>query len=321
MQSSGLAIRTKHRNNIIKKKSGNNYRKRKLLYLMAVPGILIYIIFRYIPMAGIIIAFENYNPFTGVSAFWTSKFVGFHWFIFLFSQPTFFQLLRNTLLLGIYGTIFAFPVPIILAIIFNEVNKGSLRKLAQSISYLPHFLSWAIVGSIFLQLLSPNGGVINIITGFFGMQPTYFAQDPKYARSIVILSGIWKEVGWSSILYFAAIVSVDTTLYESAIVDGAGKFKQIIYITIPSIMPIITITLILGIGMLLETGFDQVYMFYNAKVDNVLNTFDIYSYRIGIGRGQFSYITALGLFKNIVGMFLILVTNKFAKMIGEQGIW
>lgn len=307
--------------NTNKKYRKMKYGKSKILYLMCIPGIILYLLFKYVPMAGIIIAFENYNPFVGISGFWTSKFVGFHWFIMLFQQAKFIQILMNSLLLGIYGIIFGFPAPIILALLLNEIRSNKFRRAAQSITYIPHFLSWAVVGSVVLQMLSPMGGSINQLVTLFGFKAQYFAQDPHYARAIVIASGIWKEMGWDSILYIAAIVGIDLSLYEAAIVDGASRWKQTIHITIPSIMPIITICLILSIGRILDTSFEQIYMFYNARIDPVIDVFATYSYRIGIGNGQFSYITALGLFNNIIGIILVLGANKISRKISDQGIW
>lgn len=316
-----LVSREKFDINLKKESRIKKQRKSKILYLMCIPGIILYLVFRYVPMAGIIIAFENFNPFVGISGFWTSKFVGFHWFIILFHQAKFIQILMNSLLLGIYGIIFGFPAPIILALLFNEVRNSKFRRISQSVTYIPHFLSWAVVGSVVLQMLSPMGGVINQVVTLFGFKAQYFAQDPHYARTIVILSGIWKEVGWDSILYIAAIVGIDPSLYEAAIVDGASRWKQTIHITIPSIMPIITICLILSIGRIFDTGFEQIYMFYNAKIDPVIDVFATYAYRVGIGNGQFSYITALGLFNNIVGIILVLGANKISKKVSDQGIW
>lgn len=307
--------------NLNKRYRTAKYGKSKILYLMCIPGIILYLLFKYVPMAGIIIAFENYNPFVGISGFWTSKFVGFHWFTILFHQAKFIQILMNSLLLGFYGIIFGFPAPVILALLFNEVRNSRFRRISQSITYIPHFLSWAVVGSVVLQMLSPSGGVINQLITLFGFKAQYFAQDPHYARAIVIVSGIWKEVGWDSILYIAAIVGIDLSLYEAAIVDGASRWKQTIHITIPSIMPIITICLILSIGRILDTGFEQIYMFYNAKIDPVIDIFSTYAYRVGIGNGQFSYITALGLFNNLVGIILVLGANRISRKISDQGIW
>jgi putative aldouronate transport system permease protein len=299
----------------------SSFRKRPMLLMMAIPGVLLYIIFRYIPMLGLIIGFQDFSPFSGISSFWTSPFVGFQWFSILFHQAKFFQLLGNSLLLGFYGIVFGFPAPIILALMVNEVRSSPFKKATQTVTYIPHFLSWAVVGSIVIEILSPSGGIINKITGLFGMKPYYFLGDSHLIRGIVIGSGIWKEVGWDSILYLAAIVGIDMTLYEAARVDGAGRWRQMLHITLPSLMPVIVICLVLSIGRILDTGFDQVFMFYNPKVDAVIDIFDTYSYRIGIGAGQFSFITALGLFRNIVGLLLVLGANRVSRLVSEHGIW
>lgn len=298
-----------------------SYRKGKALYYMVIPGILFYVVFRYLPMAGIVIGFQDFSPFTGVSGFWTSPFVGLKWFIYLFRQPKFLELLRNSLLLGIYGIVFGFPAPIILALLFNEVRSKKFKGAAQSITYIPHFLSWAIMGSIVIEALSPQGTIMGFVFDFLKVKPIYFLQETRYVRGIVVASGIWKEVGWDSILYLAAISGVDPNLYEAATVDGAGRWKQTLHVTLPSILPVVVITLILSISRVLDTGFDQIYMFYNPRVDPVLDVFDTFSYRVGIGRGEFSFVTALGLFRNVVGLVLVLGANRLSKAVSEHGIW
>ncbi len=307
---------------LLRKRHGlASYRMGRALYFMAIPGILFYIVFRYLPMLGLVVGFQDFSPFSGISAFWTSKIVGFKWFIYLFQQPKFFELLRNSLVLGIYGIVFGFPAPIILALLFNEVRSKAFKGAAQTITYIPHFLSWAIMGSIVIEFLSPSGGIMNAFFTLFHMKPIYFLQETHYVRGIVVGSGIWKEVGWDSILYLAAITGVDPNLYEAATVDGAGRWKQTLHITLPMMLPVIVITLILNVGRVLDTGFDQIFMFYNPKVDGVLDVFDTFSYRIGIGRGEFSFVTALGLFRNVVGLVLVLGANRFSKSVSEHGIW
>ncbi len=305
----------------IRRNGAAQYRRRPTLLLMALPGILLYLVFRYIPMLGIFVGFQDFSPYSGISSFITSPFVGLKWFIILFQQPKFFELLRNSLLLGFYGIVFAFPAPIILALMVNEVRCSPFKKATQVVTYIPHFLSWAVVGSIVLEVLSPSGGIVNLFLGLFGVQPYYFVGDKHLIRGIVIGSGIWKEVGWDSILYLAAIAGIDSSLYEAATVDGAGKWKQCLHVTLPSIMPVIAICLILSIGRVLETSFDQIWMFYSAKVDAVIDVFDTYSYRVGIGRGEFSYVTALGLFRNIVGLALVFAANRISRRVSEHGIW
>jgi putative aldouronate transport system permease protein len=308
-----------------KKKTGNslitNFKKRKVLYYMAIPGLIFYLVFRYAPMFGIIVAFQNYNPFEGVSAFWTSEFVGFHWFQILFTQPEFWQLLRNTLLISLYFIIFGFPAPIILALLLNEVRNAHFKRISQTITYIPHFLSWALVGGIIIQMLSPDHGLVNNILGLFGFKPNYFLSNPHYFRGIVVGSGIWKEVGWDSIIYLAAIAGIDPTLYEAAIIDGANRWKQVIYVTIPSILPVITILLILSFGRVMETGFDEIYMFISPYTQKVGDVFSTYSLRVGIRNAQYSYITALGLFQNVVNLIILLICNKISKTVSESSLW
>lgn len=298
-----------------------NFSKRRMLYYMAIPGVLYYIIFKYLPMLGIVVAFQQYNPFAGFSALWTSKFVGFHWFQVLFSQPDFWKLFRNTFLISLYSILFGFAAPLILALLLNEVRSSKFKKATQTITYIPHFLSWAIMGGLLMQILSPNAGLVNNMLGLAGIKPIYFLTEKSLFRTIVVGAGIWKEVGWDSIIYLAALSSIDPTLYEAAIVDGAGRWKQTLHITIPSMLPVITILLILSFGRILDTGFDEIYMLQSASVNDVGDVFSTYSFRVGIGRGQFSYIAALGLFQNAVNLVVLLGVNKVSKLVSETSLW
>lgn len=298
-----------------------NYRKRKMLYFMAIPGIIFYFIFKYVPMYGIIVAFEKYNPFEGFSALWTSPFVGFQWFQVLFSQSDFWNLLRNTLLISLYFIIFGFPAPLILAMLLNEVRNSHFKKFTQTVTYVPHFLSWAIVAGLVIQILSPDHGLVNNILIHMGLKPVYFLINTSYFRPIVVGVGIWKEVGWDSIIYLAAIAGIDPTLYEAAIVDGASRWKQITHVTIPSLLPVMSVLLILSFGRILDAGFDEIYMFLNPNTQIVGDVFSTYSFRVGIGKSQFSYITALGLFQNIVNMIVLLTCNKMSRVLTEHSLW
>jgi putative aldouronate transport system permease protein len=298
-----------------------NYKKRKMIYWMMVPGLLTYIIFKYIPMYGLIIAFEKYNPYGGIPAFWNSPWVGLQWFKILFHQDQFWLLFRNTLTISIYNIVFGFPIPIILAILFNELRGLKFKRISQSLVYLPHFLSWAIVSGILIEMLSPNGGMVNNLLGLFGVKPIFFLSDTHFFRPILISAGIWKEMGWDSVIFLAAIVGIDTALYEAAVVDGANKWKQILHITLPSLVPIMSIVLILAVGRVMDTGFAAIYTLYNQNVYGVADVFSTYIYRVGIGGGQFSYVTALGLFQNIVNMILLVLANRISKYISGNGLW
>jgi putative aldouronate transport system permease protein len=298
-----------------------NFKKRKALYFMAIPGILFYLLFKYVPMYGIVVAFQRYSPYGGVSALWTSEFVGLQWFTILFSQPEIWILIRNTLTISFYFILFGFPAPIILSLLLNEVKNSHFKKLTQTVTYVPHFLSWAIVGGIIIQVLSPTTGIVNHILVQFGLKENYFLINPDYFRSIVVGVGIWKEVGWDSIIYLAAIAGIDPSLYEAAIVDGANRWKQITHITIPCIMPVMTVLLILSFGRIMETGFDEIYMLLSPSTYSVGDVFATYIYRVGIGRGQFSYATAIGLFQNAVNLIILVSVNKLSKVVTENSLW
>jgi putative aldouronate transport system permease protein len=298
-----------------------NYKRRKMLYWMVIPGVLTYIIFKYLPMYGLVIAFKQFNPYGGLQAVWNSPWVGLQWFKTLFSQTDFWMLLRNTITISIYSIIFGFPAPIILAILINDIRNEKFKRISQSITYVPHFLSWAIISGMLIEMLSPNRGLVNNILASFGIEPVFFLADTRYFRPILIGAGIWKEIGWDSIIYLAAIAGIDPTLYEAAIVDGANKWKQTMYIKLPSLAPIITISLILASGRIMDTGFESIYTLYNPNVYSVADVFSTYSYRVGIGGGQFSYITALGLFQNISNGLLVIFSNKISRRISENGLW
>lgn len=280
------------------------------IYSMILPGILYFIIFKYIPLGGTIIAFQDYNIFSGIK---DSAFVGWMHFVNLFSYPEFYQLLRNTLLINLYQLVFGFPAPIILALLLNEVRKMVFKRIAQTFLYLPHFLSWIIVGGLVLNFLSPSIGMLNSWIQAFGFDPIFFMQEAKYFRSIVVSAGIWKEVGWGTIIILAALSGVNPELYESSEMDGAGKFRQVLSITIPCILPTVMILLLLNIGNFLDLGFEQIYILLNPLVWDTGEVFDTYIYRAGLLGGQYSYTTAIGLFKSVVGFILLIGANSLSK--------
>lgn len=288
------------------------------IYSMILPGILFFIIFRYIPLAGSIIAFQDYNVFSGL---WGSKFVGFKHFEALFTYPEFFSILRNTILISLYQLIFGFPAPIILALLLNEVRKMMFKRVVQTVIYLPHFLSWVIVGGLVINFLSPNYGIINQLFGYFGIEKIFFMQEPAYFRSIVVISGIWKEVGWNTIIYLAAVAGINSELYEAADMDGASKFRQVFSVTLPALMPTIMVLLLLRIGHILDLGFEQIYILLNPLVKDTGNIIDTYIYEVGLLGSQFSYTTAIGIFKSIIGLILILGANKLSKRLTGNSLY
>jgi putative aldouronate transport system permease protein len=277
---------------------------------MILPGLVFFIVFKYVPLTGSIIAFQDYNVFKGVFG---SPFVGLKHFEALFSYPEFYRVLRNTLLISVYQLLFGFPAPIVLALLLNEVRKMAFKRTVQTILYLPHFLSWVVVGGMVINFLSPSTGLVNEALEWLGFERVYFMQEPAYFRSIVVSSGIWKEVGWNTIIYLAALAGINPELYEAAEVDGAGKFRQALSITIPSILPTVMVLLLLNIGHILDLGFEQIYMLLNPLVREVGEVFDTYIYRVGLLGAQYSYTTAIGIFKSVVGFVLIIGANWLSK--------
>jgi len=292
-------------------------RKEKWLYLLLIPGILYYAIFCYKPMWGIIYAFENYSIKKGVFG---SPWVGFSNFVRFFQSPSFWMLFRNTTVLALTNLVFYFPAPIILALLLNEVKHIKFKRTVQSLTYLPHFLSWVIIYGIFQNLFSAEGGVVNLLIQQFTGHTISFLESSFWFRPLYLLQTVWKEIGWGTIIFLAALSSVDLTLYEAAVVDGAGHWKRMLHITLPCIMPTIITLLILRMGSFLNTGFEQIFMLRNTMNRSVSEVFDTYVYNIGITGGQFSYATAIGLFKSAIGLVLVFGADRLAKKIGQEGI-
>lgn len=294
------------------------YRKSKYLFLMLVPALIWYAVFHYGPLYGILLAFKDFSPMKGI---WASPWVGWDHFKFLFFQsPDFMRIFRNTVIISLYHLVFGFPAPVILALLLNEIRFGLFKKIAQSISYIPHFFSWVVLAGIVTVMLSPSEGPVNYILQLFGLEPIYFLADSNYFRSTLVITGIWKEIGWGTIIYLAALAGVDPSLYEAAKMDGANRFRQIWNITLPSILPVITIMFILQLGGILNAGFDQIFNLYNPAVYDVADIIDTYVYRAGILGAQFGLTTAVGLFKNIIGITLVLTTNYIVKKLGQEGV-
>ena len=294
-------------------------KKYKMLYAMVIPGILYFIIFKYVPLLGNVIAFQEYNIFKGI---FKSQWVGLNNFTMLFQNGEFLRILKNTIIINFYDLLFGFTAPLILALIINDMANIRLRKIVQQVVYLPHFLSWTILGGIVItQLLSPSQGLINMLLQKQGIKPIYFMTEPSMARGIVVLSGIWKDMGWGTVVYLAAMTGINPNLYEAASLDGAGKFKQLIYITLPSIVPVIVTLFLLRIGHFLDFGFDRIWIFQNASNTSVLEIFDTYIYKVGIQQGRYSYTTAVGLFKSVVGFLLLYGGNWFSKKTTGESLY
>jgi putative aldouronate transport system permease protein len=288
------------------------------LYLIMLPGLLYFVIYKYMPMWGIVIAFQDYSVFAGIRG---SEWVGLAHFKEMFMDDEFYKIFRNTLLISIYKLVWGFPGPIVLAIMLNEVRHMMFKRSIQTLVYLPHFLSWIIIGGVLINVLSPSSGIVNKIITLFGFDPIFFMASPEWFRTIIVLSDIWKEVGWGAILYLAALAGIDPQLYEAAIMDGANKWKQLIHITLPSIMSVIVILFLLRLGHVLDVGFEQIFVLYNPLVYDVADVIETYVYRSGIQQANFSFTTAVGLFKAGVGLILVILANKGAKKLGQEGIW
>ena len=292
-----------------------------MYYLLLLPGLLYLIIFHYIPMFGIIISFKDYQPFMGVKGMFTSEWVGLKHFQKFFNSYYFWDILGNTLSISLLKFIFGFPAPIIFALLLNEVRNKKFMKTVQTISYLPHFLSWVVVSGLLVTLLSTDNGLINIIREAFGKESIMFLGDPRYFRQVLVVSDIWKGIGWGSIVYLAAISGVDQEMYEAEYIDGANRWRRIWHITLPSISHIVVIMLIFSVGGLLNAGFEQIFLLYSPSVYSVADIIDTFVYREGLQSNNYSYATAVGLFKSPVSMFLLLLTNFIANRLDQEGIW
>ncbi|MVQ43473.1 ABC transporter permease subunit [Microbacterium sp. MAH-37] len=292
--------------------------RHKALYLMALPGIAYFIIFKYVPMAGLVIAFQDYSPFRGITG---SPWVGFDHFVRFFTEDTFGMLLTNTVVISLLLLIFSFPVPIILALMLNELRLKFFQRSIQTVIYLPHFMSWVIVVSLFYVLLTTDGGSINQLLQSWGLPAIPFLTDPNWLRPLYTMQEIWKTAGWGTIIYLAAMTGVDLQLYEAAEIDGAGRWSQTWHITLPAIRPVIIVMFILAIGDFLELGFEHMFLMLNSLNREVGEIFDTYVYTAGIQNGQLSYATAVGLFKGLVGLVLVVGANRMAKKFGEEGVF
>lgn len=294
------------------------YRDR-YLYMLLFPVLFFYLIFRYVPMYGLIIAFKDFRFVDGIIG---SQWVGFEHFERMFRSEQFFRIVWNTLILNVYQLVFQFPIPIVLAVLLNEVRRKHMKRTIQSLLYVPHFISWVVLGGILIAILSPSTGVLNIILDrVFGIDPIFFMADRFWWVVVFIVSGIWKTAGWGTILYLAAITNIDPQLYEAAIIDGANKWRQIWHITIPGISSTIGILLILNVGGFLDISFEHIFMLQNQRVMRVSEVIPTFVYRAGLQGAQFSYTTGVGFFQSFVGLFLIWTANKIIKKTGGSGLF
>jgi putative aldouronate transport system permease protein len=288
------------------------------LYLLLVPAVAYYILFIYKPFYGLQIAFKDYSLFKGIAA---SKWVGFEHFVKFFQGPYFLRTLKNTFFIGLYGVVFSFPAPIIFALLLNEMQNKKLRGMIQTLSYMPYFISIVVVAGLVVNLLSPSTGLINMIIKKFGGEPIYFLTQPNMFRPIYILMYIWKDTGFASIIYFAALSSIDPQLYEAAYMDGANKFKRMMHITLPGILPTIMILLILKLGTILNVGYESIILLYQPATYEKADVINTFVYRTGIAEGRYDVATAVGLFNGVVSLILVSASNIISKKTTEYGIW
>lgn len=287
-------------------------------YVMLLPGVIYIVMFKYIPMMGSVIAFKDYSAYQGIL---DSPWCGLENFKKLFQYPDFYKILGNTLILGALKTFLTFPIPVILALMLNEIRNAKVKKVVQTIICIPYFVSWVVVGGLVFDICGV-GGLFNNVRDFFGMEPLLVMQKESWFRPIYVLSTIWKESGWGTVVYLAAISSIDPSLYESAAIDGASRFQKMRYITFPLLIPTILTLLLLNIGSFLTLGFDQVYNLYTPMTYAVADIFDTYVFRVGIQQAQYSFATAVGLFQSVVGLIMVVTFNKIANKVSDDGgLW
>ncbi|MCA0753531.1 ABC transporter permease subunit [Paenibacillus sp. N4] len=294
-----------------------DFKKNKYLYFLGLFGVAYYLIFSYTPMYGVIIAFKDYSPVKGIMG---SSWVGLHHFTEFFQSFYFWRLLRNTLLINIYELLFAFPAPIILALLLNELKHANFKRVVQTVTYLPHFVSIVVICGMIVDF-SRKSGLFNMILGWFGVEAQNLLLDPSLFRTIFIGSGIWQGVGWGSIIYLAALSGIDTQLYDAATVDGANRWKQVLHVTLPGIMPTIIILLILRIGGMMDVGFEKVILLYNSQTYETADVISSFVYRRGLLEANYSYSTAVNLFNSIVNFMLLILANRISRKVNDTSLW
>lgn len=290
-------------------------KKDWVIYLMLFPAILYFVIFNVVPIIGMKLAFQDYRIIGD------NIFVGLKHFKVLLSSPAFFDVLQNTIIISSMKIIFFFPIPIILSLMINELRNGPFRKYVQSVIYLPHFLSWVVIAGVWISLLSPDAGGINVIRNFFQLPTLDYMTSKDHIRWVLVFSEMWRSAGWDSIIYLAAIMKISPSLYEAARIDGASTLQQMRFITFPQLLSTVVVVFILNLGFFLNAGFDQVFNMINDSTISKIDILDTYVYRIGILNGQYSYATAASLFKGVIGVILILSTHFISKRLTGKGVW
>jgi len=290
----------------------------RAFHLMLLPGVLLAVFMSYVPMAGNIMAFQKFVPIKGIFG---SKFVGLDNFKYIFLMPNFTQVLFNTVFIASMKIVLSILFPVFVALLLNEIRSNHYKRTLQTIVYLPHFLSWIVLGGIFIDVLSPSGGIVNEILKLFGAQPIFFLANDKLFPYVLVVTELWKEFGFSTIVYLAALTGIDPTYYEAAIVDGASRWKQTLHVTLPSISYMIILMTVLGVGNVLNAGFDQVFNLYSPVVYKTGDIIDTFVYRLGIVNAQYSVATAVGLFKSVISTMFIVVSYRLAYKFGDYRIF
>lgn len=310
-------IKTKTSNLSFGQRVKKDFIRNYSLYLMFLPVLLYYIVIHYGPMYGALMAFQDFKPQRGI---WGSEWVGFEHFINFITSPSFFQILGNTLRISLFTLIFGWPAPIVLALLLNELRSEKYKKLVQNITYMPHFVSMVVVCGI-IKTLTMDTGVIPAIMSWFGFERKTLLNYPQYFTTIYVVSNIWKEVGWGTIIYLAALTGVDQQLYEAAMIDGAGKWKQTLHVTLPSIIPTIVIMLIMRVGRMLSVGYEKIILLYNNSTMSVADVISTYTYRKGLIELDWSYSAAIGIFNSVVNVIFVTATNTISKKLNETSLW
>ena len=294
-----------------------DFARNRTIYLMAVPVVAFFLVFYYIPMFGLVISFKRFTPALGVFG---SPWVGFKYFEDFFQSYFAVRIIRNTILLSVLSLIWGFPAPIILALLINEVRSTPFKRSVQSLTYLPHFISLVVVCGLLLEF-SQSSGLFNDVRGWFGGEPISFFQDPRFFRSFYIGSDIWQEIGWGSIIYLAALSAIDPQLYEAATIDGAGRFRQLRHITLPSIAPTIVVLLILRMGNLMTVGHEKIILLYNPTIYETADVISTFVYRKGLLEFSWSYGAAVGLFNSVINLALVVMANWISRRVNETSLW
>jgi ABC-type polysaccharide transport system, permease component len=294
-----------------------DWMRNKTLYFLFIPVLVYYLIFQYGPMMGLIIGFKNYKPSLG---FFGSKWVGLQHFKDFFTDYYFFRVLKNTIKISFTSLIFTFPMPIIFALLINEIRSRHYSRFIQTVSYIPHFISIVVIVSIMMDLTGKNGAITQFLA-HFGFTPVTMLNDKRYFLPLYIISNIWQNIGWNSIIYLSALLAIDAELYEAAKIDGAGKFRQLISVTLPCLLPTIVVMLILQVGKMFNVGYEKIILMYNPLTYEVADVISTYVYRKGLLEMNWSYSTAVGLFNSVVSFTLVWITNKISKKISGNGLW